>query len=248
MSILRSKKLLIVLLFAILLGLSLVVGACSTNNQTEEQKPSVAFGEENEKTKALTLENATGKTVAEVSVVSTGQTDTKKLAAQGEQNKWEPGTKAVINLPEMQANTATTGSGNVTLRPSCDITFTCDGGATYTIHGFVINSVDSISDAKLNLNSADNLFYLTYRSNDADVNTLSNEQKVVADAKAAADAAAAQKAAEEAAAKAAADAAAAESSSNSSSSSRSSSDSSSGSSGSSGQSSNGCVEGGVKLR
>ena len=229
----------------------------------------VAIGSSDNDAIELSVKNATGKTVTEVSAKSSTGTEYKTLSFVESGTSWEADKKAHIYIQPTDFG-ASQSSG------SFDFRLTCSDGTIMTLHAVDVDTLKEVDDLTLAYDGSETLGYLTYTDkNGTAINTLESEKNVVAAEKAAKEAAEAQAKADaeakaqaeaeaqaqaEAEAQAAASAAATQTTDSATASSNdeySYDTSSSSSSDSSGSSSSGsgasqtedqCVPGGVKLR
>lgn len=150
----------------------------------------VAIGSSDNGAAELSVNNATGKTVKEVSVKATSNTEYTTLSFVDDGASWEADKKAHIYVPATDASAS--GSNK-----SVDFRLTCSDGTILTLHAVDIDSLKEINDLELAYDSSEALGYLSYTDkNGSKITTLESEKSVVAAEKAAKEAAAAQAKAE----------------------------------------------------
>ncbi len=150
----------------------------------------VAIGSSDNGAVELSVNNATGKTVKEVSVKATSNTEYTTLSFVDNGALWEADKKAHIYVPATDASAS--GSNK-----SVDFRLTCSDGTILTLHAVDVDSLKEINDLELAYDSSEALGYLSYTDkNGSKITTLESEKSVVAAEKAAKEAAAAQAKAE----------------------------------------------------
>ena len=188
----KSKAISILLILSSAL-LVFLLASCG-NNQTKSQ---ITFGENSNNTKSLNIVNNTNKTIKAISAKNLNNNSEKSLEISGSKQTWENNDTATIYLEVTNNNSANTQQGSIQLKTNYDLTISYEDGNTAILHSLPAESLADFKDAKLNINSSDNLTYIQYTdSNGESVSTLASEQKILNE-QIAAQQAAAQAAAEQ---------------------------------------------------
>lgn len=171
----KSKAISISLILSSVL-LVFLLASCG-NNQPKSQ---ISFGENTDNAKSINIINNTSKTIKSISAKNITNNSEKSLDISGSKQIWDNDDTATIYLETTNNNSVNSQQGEILLKTNYDLTISYEDGNSATLHSIPAESLSDFKDAKLNINSLDNLTYIEYTdSNDETVTTLASEQRIL---------------------------------------------------------------------